>query len=56
MKNKLYKVRIYDGKAIRIIYSSKIKSYFIEVNDLKKLLDINAKSVYDSLKKWILSV
>ena len=51
MKNKLYKVRIYDGKAIRIIYSSKIKSYFIEVNDLKKLLDINAKSVYDSLKK-----
>lgn len=50
MKNKLYKVRIYDGKAIRIIYSSKIKSYFIEVNDLKKLLDIKAKDVPERQK------
>ena len=39
MKNKVFTVRIFTGKSVRIIFAEKLQTYFIEVNDLKNYLN-----------------
>lgn len=45
MKNKVFTVRIFTGKSVRIIFAEKLKTYFIELNDLKKLFELNKKDI-----------
>jgi len=41
MKNKVFTVTIFNGKTVRIIKSHKLQTYFVELNDLKRLLELS---------------
>lgn len=45
MKNKVFTVTVYNGKTVRIIFSEKLHCYFIELNDMKKLFDVEIKDL-----------
>jgi len=43
MKNKVFTVTVFNGKTVRIIFSSKLQSYYVELNDIKKLFELEMK-------------
>lgn len=45
MTNKVFTVTIYGGKTLRILFNNKLQTYFIEVKDLLKVLDIRTKDL-----------
>lgn len=45
MTNKVFTVTIYGGKTLRILFNDKLQTYFIEVKDLLKVLDIRTKDL-----------
>lgn len=45
MKNKVFTVTVYNGKTVRIIFSGKLQTYFIEISDLKKLFELKTKDL-----------
>lgn len=50
MKNKVFTVTVYNGKTVRIIFSEKLQTYFIEINDLKRLFNMTTKEFPEKYK------
>lgn len=53
MKNKVFTVTVFNGKTVRIIFSEKLQSYFLEVNDLKRLFDLNIRQLPDRYRSGL---
>ena len=50
MKNKVFTVTVYNGKTVRIIFSEKLQTYFVEINDLKRLFNMTTKEFPEKYK------
>ncbi len=45
MENKVFTVTVYNEETVRILFSYKIGSYYVELSDVRRLLELNLKEL-----------